>query len=275
MRITEIITEGVNDQFLYHGVPDGRTVMNILKSGEIHVQEPFDFDREQEDDDEDGAPPPKRISLTRDQYLHFPYGNGVAQFVIDKNALRRAGYKVKPVVGAMMEPKAETEEQVFKNIPVRAPFVVEIQYDPDLKIPNSVLDNAKSAGVKVTPWRKTGQHPAVPVPQPSGPGPATKYTDPERLVIQGEDEYWSGKPQVYHPPTQWGIWYVNADKSSRMIYPYIHYKDPKQLEPILRKLRARIAQGLSFDDLLPQSQYSKTWQQGKREIYPTDPGYKT
>ena len=152
MRFHEIINEGVNDQFLYHGVPNGQTVMKIIKSGSIQPAEPFDFDYDQEI--EQGKTPKDRISLTRSQYLRFPYGGAVAQFVIDKNALQKHGYKVEPVVGAGIAHKGETEEQVFKDIPVRLPFVVAIQYDPEIEIPKAFFNKVKTLGIRLEPWRK-------------------------------------------------------------------------------------------------------------------------
>ena len=183
MKIWELLNEGVNDQFLYHGVPDGPTMMQILKSGKLKPQEPFDFDQDM--DQQRGEKSVKRISLTRNQYLHFPYGHGVAQFVIDKDALRRAGYKVVPKVGAMMHYKYETEEQVYKPIPIQAPFIVEIQYDPDLKIPRGFFDNAKAMGVKISPWRKEGRNPNVKPAADPGPQPQNDYTDVKKLKING------------------------------------------------------------------------------------------
>ena len=62
MKIWELLDEGVNDQFLYHGVPDGPTMMKILKSGALKPQEPFDFDQDM--DQENGEESIPRISLS-------------------------------------------------------------------------------------------------------------------------------------------------------------------------------------------------------------------
>lgn len=269
MKIYEIIQEGVNDQFLYHGVPDGRTMMQILKSGALKPQEAFDFDREM--DLERGAEPRNRISLTRNQYLHFPYGDGVAQFVIDKNALRRAGYKVVPTVGAMMHYKYETEEQVYRPIPIRSPFVVEIQYDPDLKIPRGFFDNAKRLGVKVTPWRKEGRNPNIAPQADPGPQPQNKFTDVKKLKIRGNG-YSYGDPPKKVPPTQWNIGYSIGDRIYNVIGPMS--SDKAYIEQLYKQIKDRVSKKLTFDDLLPKRQFGKQWKTGYREIHPGDPDWK-
>lgn len=262
MRFYEIIEEGVNDQFLYHGVGDGRTVMAILKSGAIKPDEPFDFDADQEI--EQGKTPKDRISLSRSQYLRFPYGDAVAQFVVDKNALRKHGYKVEPVVGAMIQHKAETEEQVFKDIPVRAPFVVAIQYDPDLKIPKGFFDKAKALGVRIEPWKKEGTRYSKP-DEPTGPKPATKYTDPDKLELISQN-FVGGKV--------WNISYNYGDGSGVFIQPYYLNKDEAATKKAYKEIKDRIAKGLSFDDLLPQDQHKRDWKQGTRPVRFGDPDYK-
>jgi hypothetical protein len=268
MKILEIIQEGVNDQFLYHGVPDGRTMMQILKSGALEPQEAFDFDRDM--DMEKGDKPLKRISLTRNQYLHFPYGNGVAQFVVDKDALRRAGYKVVPKVGAMMDYKYETEEQVYKPIPIKAPFIVEIQYDPDLKIPRGFLDNAKRLGVKVTPWRKEGRNPNAKPPADTGPQPQDKFTDIEKLKIH-DNGYTYGNPVVKVEPTEWFVGYSQDGGITKIIGP--RSTDKAYIQKLYAQIKDRVAKKLSFDDLLPARQFGKQWQSGYREIHPGQPGW--
>jgi len=270
MKIWEILDEGVNDQFLYHGVPDGPTVMQILKSGYIKPQEPFDFDRDM--DKERGEESVKRISLTRSQYLRFPYGHGVAQFVIDKNALRTHGYKVVPKVGAMMHYKYETEEQVYKPIPVQAPFVVEIQYDPNLKIPRGFLDRAKTMGVKVTPWREEGQNPLAKPPADPGPQPQNDYTDLKKLKIHNNG-YISGTPPKKTPPTEWYVGYNKPGGSIDMLSD--RSKDKAYIQKLYAQIKDRVAKGLTFDDLLPASQYRKEWKRGYSQIHPGDPDWKS
>jgi hypothetical protein len=271
MKIYEILAEGVNDQFLYHGVPDGRTMMQILKSGALEPQEAFEFDSDMDQDN--GEEPLDRISLTRNQYLHFPNGQGVAQFVIDKNALRKHGYKVVPKVGAMMNYKDETEEQVYKPIPIKSPFVVEIQYDPDLKIPSGFFDNAKAMGVKVTPWRKQGRSPHV-QGDASGPRPQNEYTDPKKLRI-GDNGYTSGSK--ISPATEWYVSY----KLPHLLYPDGAYtaisprsRDKEYIQKLYHQIKDRIVKKLSFDDLLPARQFSKSWGSGHREIHPGEKGWK-
>jgi len=267
MKIYEILAEGVNDQFLYHGVPDGRTMMQILKSGALEPQEAFEFDSDMDQDNDEESP--DRISLTRNQYLHFPYGLGVAQLVIDKNALRKHGYKVIPKVGAGMHYKDETEEQVYKPIPIKAPFVVEIQYDPDLKIPRGFFDNAKAMGVKVTPWRKEGRNPHV-QGDGSGPRPQNEYTDPEKLRIGnngssvGPATDWYVSYKVPHPFYPDGVYEPLSPRS----------RDKEYIQKLYNQIKDRIVKKLTFDDLLPARQFSKSWGSGHNEIHPGEKGWK-
>jgi hypothetical protein len=269
MQIWELLNEGVNDQFLYHSVPDGPTVMQILKSGFIKPQKPFDFDREM--DRQRGVKSVNRISLTRSQYLRFPYGHGVAQFVIDKNALRRAGYKVVPKVGAMMDYKYETEEQVYKPIPVKSPFVIEIQYDPNLKIPKSFLDRAKTMGIKVSPWRKEGSNPNIKPPENPGPQPQTEFTDVKKLKINGNG-YTYGNPPKKVEATEWYVGYSLGDGEIEMLSP--RSTDKAYIQNMYKQIKDRVAKGLTFDDLLPARQFRKEWQRGYSEIHPGEKDWK-
>jgi hypothetical protein len=261
MRAKEFIPEAVGDNYLYHGVPNGPTVMKILQSGYIKTHEPFEFDQDPNN------PEPKNISLSRSQYLRFPYGFAVAQFVIDKDALQRAGIIAKPKVGAMMHYKYETEERVYKPIPVRAPFVVEIQFDPNLKIPKSFLDHAAELGIKVTPWRRQGKNPNQQA-RVNKPRPQTTYTDPKKLQISGNGYSYGKNPVKKVEPTEWRIAYDNDDGTSRLIGP--QSKDKAYIEKLFPQIKDRVAKGLTFDDLLPQDQYRKEWEHGYSQVYPGD-----
>ena len=263
MKIWELLNEGVNDQFLYHGVPDGPTMMQILKSGKLKPQEPFDFDQDM--DQQRGEKSVKRISLTRNQYLHFPYGHGVAQFVIDKDALRRAGYKVVPKVGAMMHYKYETEEQVYKPIPIQAPFIVEIQYDPDLKIPRGFFDNAKAMGVKISPWRKEGRNPNVKPAADPGPQPQDEFTDVKKLKINGNG-YTYGSPPKKVEPTEWYVAYNLGGGSFEAIGP--RSSDKAYIQKLYAQIKDRVAKKLDFSGIIPERQFRKVWQKGYSEIHP-------
>ena len=203
MRAKEFITEYVGPNLLYHGVPNGNVVNRILKSGVIKVNEPFELDAEKEK--EAGIEPVPRISLTRDQYLHYPYGGGVAQFVINRDALKQHGYKITPTVSAGMPGKYEKEEQVYKNIPVRSPFVIELQYDPEIKIPKPFLLRAKELGIKLSPWRQEAIQYVSDEPKPT----KNKY-DPNKLTTRG-NSYSSFDPitnkRIHSPATEWYVGY--------------------------------------------------------------------
>lgn len=267
MKIWEILQEAVGGNYLYHGVRDGRTMAQILKSGKILPMEVFDFDRDTEMELNGGKEPPPRISLTRDQYLHFPYGDGVAQFVIDRNVLRQKGYKIRPTVGAMIAPKAETEELVYKPIPVTAPYVVEIQYDPDLKIPKSFLDLVKEKGIKVTAWRKGKK--VSDTDQAAEPRSQNQYTDPNKVKIGDNEHIWGGEKVE---ADEWYVGYEN-DGSTHILSP--RSSDRAYIEQLYKKIKDRVAKKQTFDDLLPAQQFSKNWRDGKHQLRHGDKGYKT
>lgn len=267
MKIWEILEEGVNDQFLYHGVPDGQVANAILKSGFIKPNEVHQLDRKYDDDD-NIIDEPDVISLSRDQYLRFPYGNAVAQFVVDRDALKRAGIKVKPAAGVGYG-KSEKEERVWTPIPVKAPFVVAIQYDPELKIPPAFLKKAAEAGVKIEPWRKGGRNPNIQPADPT-PQPQTDYTDIKKLKIH-HNGYTSGTPPVKTPPTEWYIGYNKPGGFIDMLT--VRSRDKNYIQKLYTQIKDRVAKGLSFDDLLPATQQRKDWKRGRSEVIPGDPDW--
>lgn len=259
MRAQEFIIEAVGGNYLYHGVPDGKTVAAILKSGFIKPQPVFDFDRNPDDDSEEANPPV--ISLTRDQRLRFPYGRGVAQFVIDKDALTKSGIIVKPKVGAMYG-RSESEERSWTSIPVKAPFVVAVQYDSKLKVPPAIIKHFQELGVKIEPWKSVVAKSADNAPKEIPP--AQDYTDPTALKLKSQD---------FFGDTVWTIYY-NTGGGGKIIQPYYLIKDEVVAKKAYAAIKDRIAKGLSFDDVLPQSQYGKSWSKGEYEIKPGDRGYK-
>lgn len=267
MRANEFISEDVGPNLLYHGVPNGNVVTRILKSGIIKVNEPFELDAESEK--EAGIESLPRISLTRDQYLHFPYGGGVAQFVINRDALKQYGYKIRPTVSAGMPGKYEKEEQVYKNIPLRSPFVVELQYDPDIKIPKTLLARAKELGIKLSPWRKEAIQYVSDEPKPT----KNKY-DPSKLSARG-NSYTSYDPItggiVRSPATEWYVGYESKDGSVYLITQ--PSKDKEFVEKLALAVKDRMAKGLSWEDLLPQDKYAKSWGKGTYKLQHGTPEY--
>jgi len=259
MRANEFIIEAVGGNYLYHGVPRGETVSAIIKSGFIQPHEQFEFDC---DDPTNHKLCPPVVSLSRDQLLRFPYGGAVAQFVIDKDALTRAGIIAKPQVGTAYD-RSESEERVYKAIPVKAPYVVAIQYDPKLKVPKPILDYAQQVGIRMEPWKQINPR-ATDDNQTPKIKPATEYTDPKALKLKSQD--WFGDI----------VWTISYDKgtSGNIIQPYYMVKDEIAVKKAYTAIKDRIAKGQSFDDLLPQSQYGKTWSRGRTELKPGDKGYK-
>lgn len=267
MRAIEFITEDVGPNLLYHGVPNGNVVNRILKSGVIKVNEPFELDAEKEK--EAGIEPVPRISLTRDQYLHYPYGGGVAQFVINRDALKQYGYKITPTVSAGMPGKYEKEEQVYKNIPVRSPFVIELQYDPGIKIPKPFLQRAKESGIKLSPWRQEATQYVSDEPRPT----KNKY-DPNKLKTH-DNSYRSSHPitgeRINGPATEWYVGYESKDGSVYLITQ--PSKDKDFVNKLTIAIKDRMAKGLSWEDLLPQDKYAKSWGRGTYKLQHGTPEY--
>jgi hypothetical protein len=283
MRAVEFITEDVGPNLLYHGVPDGNTVSKIIKSGFIKPHPAFDFDREQ--DVKRGEKPLDRISLTRDQYLHFPYGRAVAQFVIDRDALKRYGYKIRPTVGFNMPSKYETEELVYKDIPVRLPFVIELQYDPNLEIPKNLLQQVQKIGIKLNPWRKTKRDEPESVQQIEKL-PAKSYDgtpwDIDKLqvkpVVNSGYEVENGEVvRKEYPPTEWYIGYTTEfNPSTKQGGTYVlaqNSKDKNYMDKLYAQIKDRILKGLTWYDLLPQDKYGRDWKQGSYKLKHGTPEY--
>ena len=134
------ISEAIADNYLYHSIESIETFRKIINTGEIKPKTPIEYE---EDDIEMPV-----ISASRNQYYRFPYGGGNIQFVIDKDALKHSGFKVKPYSYAQHYTptkstsknelhKQETEEQIFPfkghGIPVKQPYIVGIQINPKFK----------------------------------------------------------------------------------------------------------------------------------------------
>jgi len=255
MRASEFIIEYETRSLLYHGVRDGKTFSQILKSGKIETAEGFEFDTDQER--KRGETPKPRISLSRNQYLR--YGNAVAQFVIDKNALIKSGYKVNPVVGFNMPHKAETEEQVFNDIPVKLPFVVEIQYDPNIDIPKDIINHVTELGIKITPWRKEKERADSILPK----------------IVKTKDKFDPSKVEVsnwnFSGKKQWYITYKVSDERSMSIGSPSY--NEKFIRDLAEKIKDRMSKQLSWEDLFPKQKYTKNWDQGRRIAYHGTPEY--
>lgn len=285
MKIWEILQEAVGGQYLYHGVPDGQTMSRILKSGEIKPMPVFDFDRELEVGDDENAEVPDRISLTRNQYLHFPYGNGVAQFVIDRDALKQKGFKIKPAVGAMIGPKDETEERVFNPIPLKFPFVVSIQYDPGLKVPKSFIEKVRTAGIKIEPWRQSRSR-----DQDQQPDYDINYNNRDRGEENPSAQIADILDKGTDPLPDWRQLDLKTDITGSSIYYKIPgWTDGIAIQPfgmldnedfakrIFSQLQQLTKDGKTIRPVMnkyAQRQFGKDWKQGKHQIRPGSPGYK-
>ena len=280
MRANEFIIEAVGGNYLYHGVPKGDTVTAIIKSGFIKPQEVFDFDRNPNDDSDEANPPV--ISLSRDQRLRFPYGEAVAQFVIDKDALIRAGIIAKPKVGTGYG-RIESEERVYKPIPVKAPYVVAIQYDPALKIPKSILDYAKQSGIKMGPWqpvKQTASEPEYDINYPNRVDSSEEDLDVKitNILKTGTEPLPDWKSIMIDDGPGWStIYYDIPGWSNGIAIQPFKFISPDLAKQILPQLQQLTKAGQSIRSVMNKYaliQHGKNWKQGIHRIYPGDSGYK-
>lgn len=270
MKAKEFIIEAVGENYLYHGVQQGSTAASILRSGFIKPMQPFDFDAENPSDPRANDPV---ISLSRSQYLRHPQGRAVVQFVVDAAALRQAGITAKPMAGQMVGYKDEAEERVYKPIPIRPPFVIAVQVDPDLlsEIPKAFLKKLKDTGLKVEPWKSYA---------------APRDPDRENNVAAAIDSK-KGKPvgddwtQLYLAapgiPNSWTLFYKKPGQTyGENIEPFSFMHDKKFADKILKLAQDRYRQGQGIDDVIDmfnRDQFGKTWKQGTQRLSPDDPRY--
>ena len=222
------ISEAVSDNYLYHSIQSMDTFRKIINTGEIKPKTPIEYE---ENDIEMPV-----ISASRNQYYRFPYGGGNIQFVIDKDALKHSGFKVKPYsyaqhYGTKKDApagnelhKQETEEQIFPlkgyGIPVKQPYIVGIQINPKFKDTpelEEIQKLSKSVNIPVS-FMKT-------VTKPVAKKVDIKLTpkfDPNRFVISPA----TGGVKAYYPMmlvdketgSKWGLEadYTNADINDRL-----------------------------------------------------------
>lgn len=277
MRAQEFIIEAVGGNYLYHGVPDGATVSAILKSGFIKPQPVFDFDRNPNDDSEKANPPV--ISLTRDQRLRFPYGGGVAQFVIDKDALTRAGIIAKPKVGTAYG-RSESEERSYKPIPVKAPYIVAVQYDPTLKVPPAIIKHFKELGVRIEPWtpgKQTASEPEYDINYTISDAGDT-VDQIQSILKTGTDPLpdWR-KIKLDNGPGWSTIYYKIQGWTTGIAIQPFQFISPDLAKQLLPQLQQMTKAGQSIRPLVNKYalvQHGKNWKQGIYKIKPGDPGYK-
>ena len=165
MRANEFIAEAVGGDYIYHSVAQPNQIWNILRKGVIqpHLS----------DTDEEGGWEIPVISASRNQYYRFPYGGGSIQLVLDRNAIRQAGFKVMPFsymqfynqldgtgpTASNTMYKQETEERIYHpkgiGIPVKKPYVVGIQIRKELmnKVPEGLLKLINDSGLELTTMR--------------------------------------------------------------------------------------------------------------------------
>jgi hypothetical protein len=221
------MSEAVTDNYLYHSIESIDTFRKIINTGEIKPKTPIEYEGN------DIEMPV--ISASRNQYYRFPYGGGNIQFVIDKDALKHSGFKVKPYSYAQHYAptkstsnnelhKQETEEQILPlkghGIPVKQPYIVGIQINPKFKDTpelEEIEKLSKSVNIPVS-FMKTANKPAAKKVDIK----LTPKFDPNRFVISPA----TGATKQYFPmmmydketKTTYGLNadYTNADINNRL-----------------------------------------------------------
>ena len=180
MRIQELL-EAVGGDHVYHSVRSDRTAIRILKAGMIKPN--------LSDEDADAGWTIPSISTSRNERYRFPYGDGAVQFILDRSAIRQAGFKVMPFSyrqfykdqdpentppsGDVLH-KQETEERIYHKrgigIPLKAPIVVGIEINPKLRTSKTLLKLAKDMNIPVTNMKSFKEPPPPPPPPPKMTG---------------------------------------------------------------------------------------------------------
>ena len=180
MRIEELL-EAVGGDYVYHSVGNDRTAIRILRSGVIKPN--------LSDEDADSGWTIPSISTSRNERYRFPYGGGAVQFILDRSAIRQAGFKVMPFSynqfykdqapedtppsGNVLH-KQETEERIYHKrgigIPLKAPIVVGIEINPKLRTSKTLLKLAKDMNIPVTNMKSFKEPPPPPPPPPKMKG---------------------------------------------------------------------------------------------------------
>jgi hypothetical protein len=220
-KSVEKVTEAVTDNYLYHSIESMDTFRKIINTREIKPNNPIEYE---ENDIELPV-----ISASRNQYYRFPYGGGNIQFVIDKDVLKKAGFKVKPYSYAQHYVKGnaentlhkqETEEQIFPvkghGIPVKQPYIVGIQINPEFKDTpelEEIQKLAKSVNIPVS-FMKTAVKPVAKKVDIK----LTPKFDPNRFVISPA----TGDTKQYFPMMMYdketGVrWGLDADYTNAQI----------------------------------------------------------
>ena len=210
MKIQEIL-EAVGGDHVYHSVRSDRTAIRILKTGMINPNL-------SNEDSEAGWTIPS-ISTSRNERYRFPYGGGAVQFILDRSAIRQAGFKVMPFSyrqfykdqkpentppsGDVLH-KQETEERIYHKrgigIPLKAPILVGIEINPKLQTSKTLLKLAKDMNIPVTNMKSFKQPLSRPVPPTKMKGDllvdvkdirAVQRSDTKEIEIWANVKSWS------------------------------------------------------------------------------------
>lgn len=249
MKIFEIIQEAVGRDVVYHSVDSGKTAEKIMKSGMIKPS--------LSDTDSDAGETRPVISTSRDQFYRFPYGGGVVQFVLDRQAIRNAGFRVNPfsyrkffsdepmsgkknpITGNPLH-KQESEERIYHprglGIPIKKPFVIAIQVHPDIplnKIPKSFLERAKAEGIELQ-HMKAGKNASI---KTSDDPP---MDNPKKLKVS-DGSYYIGNKKVQGD--LYTLSYQRDDGTSRIIHPYYQLKDKNKVMQAYKEYKKKLEAG--------------------------------
>ena len=212
MRIEELL-EAVGGDHVYHSVRSDRTAIRILKSGMIKPN--------LSDEDEDAGWTIPSISTSRNQYYRFPYGDGAVQFILDRSAIRQAGFKVMPFSynqfykdqdpentppsGNILH-KQETEERIYHKrgigIPLKPPIIIGIEINPALKSSKTLLKLAKEMNIPVTNMKSFKEPEPPPPPPPKMKGDLLVDVSEIKPVVRSDTK----EIEIWANVKSWSSW---------------------------------------------------------------------
>jgi hypothetical protein len=244
MRIEELL-EAVGGDHVYHSVGNDRTAIRILRSGVIKPN--------LGDEDEDAGWTIPSISTSRNERYRFPYGGGAVQFILDRSAIRQAGFKIMPfsyrqfykdpapentpVSGNTLH-KQETEERIYHKrgigIPLKAPILVGMEINPKLKSSKTLLKLAKEMNIPVTNMKSFKQPPPPPPEPPKMKGDLlvdVKDIHPVVLSRTKEIEIWADVKS-------WSTWDDELTKGRQWLPLESGFKSKEEAEERAEQLRS-------------------------------------
>jgi hypothetical protein len=256
MKIQELL-EAVGGDYVYHSVEDDRTAIRILRSGVIKPN--------LSDEDEDAGWTIPSISTSRNQRYRFPYGGGAVQFILDRSAIRQAGFKVMPFSyrqfykdkdtaenppsGDVLH-KQETEERIYHKrgigIQLKPPILVGIEINPKLKTSKTLLKLAKEMDIPVTNMKSFKKPPPPPPPPPKMKGDLLVDVREIVPVVRSDTK----QIEIWANVKSWTTWDNESTGGRKWLVLATGFKNKKEAEKRAKQLETDPAEFAKLKDEL-------------------------